>query len=202
MSRLIIIGAGGHGKVCAEIASDMEKWDEICFLDDSYPEKKKCLDFEIVGTIQDVFLFEKSDFFVGIGNNKLREKLIDVLCKSQMNIVTLIHPTAIVSKYSEVGIGSSIHQLSIINTDSKVGRGCIINTSAIIEHDCKIGEYVHISPNVSIAGNVSIENRTWIGIGSSIINNTKIASDVLIGANSTVIKDINNCGTYYGNPIK
>ena len=34
MRKLLIIGAGGHGRCCLDIARDMDIFDEISFLDD------------------------------------------------------------------------------------------------------------------------------------------------------------------------
>ena len=198
MEKLIIIGAGGHGKVCAEIAKDMNKWNDICFLDDSFPTAKKCLDFNIIGTTKDTRLFSDADFFVAIGDNEVRGKYIDSLTELGLTIVTLVHPTACVSSYSTIGVGTSIHQFSVVNTDTKIGRGCIINTSTIIEHENIISDFVHISPNVSLGGQVKIGKYSWIGIGTTIKNNINIKEKILIGAGSLVIKDIVNKGIYIG----
>ena len=202
MNRLIIIGAGGHGKVCAEIAMNMNSWDEICFLDDSYPNKKKCLNFNIVGTIKEILSFKESDFFVAIGNNEVRGELINYLLNEEISVATLIHPAAYISKYSSIGVGTSIHQFAVINTDTKIGVGCIINTSSVIEHENLINNFVHISPNVSLGGQVQVGSLSWIGIGTTIINNIDVGSGVIIGANSTVIKNILKKGKYVGTPVK
>lgn len=202
MKRLIIIGAGGHGKVCAEIAKDMNNWTEIYFLDDSYPDVKKCLEFKIIGTTKDIDKNIDSDFFVGIGNNEVRGTFLDFLLNEGINVVTLIHPTAYVSRYTTIGVGTSVHQFAVINTDTKIGKGCIINTSAIIEHENLIDDFVHISPNVSLGGQVKVGELSWIGIGTTIINNINIGSNIIIGANSTVIKNIYKKGKYVGTPVK
>lgn len=198
MKRLIIIGAGGHGKVCAEIAKDMNCWDEICFLDDSFPKNKKCLDFNIVGCIKDTCIYKEHDFFVAIGNNKVRGELILSLLNKQINIATLIHPTAYISEYSSIGIGTSVHQFAVVNTDTKIGSGCIINTSSIIEHENTIADFVHISPNVSLGGQVSIGDYSWIGIGSTVLNNISIMMKTTIGAGSVVINSPTNNGILKG----
>lgn len=202
MKKLIIIGAGGHGKVCAEIAQDMNKWNEICFLDDNYPSVNKCLDFDIIGTTKAFKMFRDYDFFVAIGNNKIRAEFVNLLLNNKINVVTLIHPTAYVSKYVTIGEGTSIHQLSVINTDTTIGKGCIINTSSIVEHENKIADFVHISPNVSLGGQVIVEKLSWIGIGTTISNNVLISSNVIVGANSLVLKNISENMLVYGVPVK
>lgn len=202
MEELIIIGSGGHGKVCAEIAESMNKWKTISFLDDSFPSSKKCLDFDIIGKTSDMNNYTSHDFFVAIGDNGVRENFFEELISLSCNIVSLIHPESYISKYSSIGYGTSIHQNVVINTDSTIGNGCIINTGTIVEHENIISDFVHLSPNVSLGGRVSVGRKTWIGIGSTVINNINISSDIVVGASSLVVKNINSQGLYYGSPVK
>ena len=53
MKGLLIIGAGGHGKVIADIASTLGKWDQIAFVDDKYPDLKQVLDWPVIGGMED-----------------------------------------------------------------------------------------------------------------------------------------------------
>lgn len=62
--KLIIIGASGQGKVCADIALKMNKWDEIAFLDDN-PQIKSVLGLEVVGNTKDAIKHvDKCDFLL------------------------------------------------------------------------------------------------------------------------------------------
>lgn len=200
MKDLIIIGAGGHGKVIADIARN-NSYINISFLDDS---KKTFNEYQIIGTIQNLESFNpnKYDFIVAIGNNIVREKIQNELITKGFNVVTLIHPSAVISPSVTIGKGTVVMANCVINAGSSIGEGCIINTASTIDHDCKVYNYVHISPGSHIAGTVEIKERTWIGIGSSIINNIKICKDCIFGAGSVVIKDIFSSGTYVGVPVK
>lgn len=200
-NKLMIIGAGGHSKVALEIAMLMDKWDEILFLDDF--KAGDVLGYNIVGKLSDINQYTEShDFFVAIGNNEARGKIYNEISDKELSIATLVHPKAVISKFSDVGEGSIIMAGSIINPNVNIGKGCIINTNSSVDHDCVIGDYVHISPGVSIGGTTTIGKSTWIGIGSSVINNINIASNVTIGAGSCVISDIYYRGVYIGIPAK
>lgn len=203
MKRLIIIGAGGHGKVCANIAYDMKKWDTIEFLDDGYPEKLKVLNFDVIGNLESVDkLSNDYDYFVAVGDNYLRRKILTCLMELNKNIATIIHPTVTIGLKCDVGIGTSVHQNVVINTDSKVGKGCIINTSTIIEHENVIEDFVHLSPNVTLGGQVVVRECSWIGIGSVVKNNVYITKQVVVGAGSLVLKSIKTSGMYFGSPVR
>lgn len=197
--RLVMIGAGGHAKVCYDIAQKMNKWNEIIILDDNLENDY----FEITGSISK---FEDylgtSDFFVAIGDNETREEMTSKLINKDAIMATLIHPQAIIASNVEIGVGTVVMAGVVINSATKIGEGCIINTSSSIDHDNIIGDFVHISPGVHLAGSVSLGNKTWIGIGTTIINNCTIASNIIIGAGSTVIKNIEKEGTYIGVPAR
>ena len=200
--KLLIVGAGGHGKVIADIAVNLNKYDEIVFLDDT-EKKEKCMTFSIVGCLKDIKNYINDyDIVVAIGNTNVRKQILEELVKSNASIPTLIHPKAVIGSNVEFGYGTVVMAGAIINPDVKIGNGCIINTAATVDHDCKIKDYTHISVGAHLAGNVKVGASTWVGIGASVINNICICDNVIIGAGATVVKDIIESGTYVGVPAK
>lgn len=200
--KLIIIGAGGHGKVIADIAFNMKRWENILFIDDTNQEKE-ILGFPIVGSLKDTKKFiDDADFFIAIGNNNFRSEIIIKLENQGASLATLIHPTAIIGMDVSIGSGTAVMAGVVINSSCSIGRGVILNTGSTIDHDCIVGDFTHISPGVNIAGTVNIGEKTWIGIGSTIRNNIKVGSEVIIGAGSIIVKNINRKGTYFGNPLQ
>ncbi|MEY8515930.1 acetyltransferase [Lachnospiraceae bacterium 29-84] len=200
--RLVIIGASGHGKVVADIAVKMNRYNKIMFLDDDI-SIKECLGFPVIGTSEDVEHYIRDcDVFVAIGNAKIRQKIQESLyCKGAV-IPTLVHPGAIVSNEVSIGEGTIVMAGVIINPGTHIGKGCILNTASSIDHDCMIDDYVHISVGVHLAGTVEIGERTWVGIGAVISNNLKVVSGCVIGAGTVVIRDILKSCTVVGNPAK
>lgn len=197
--RIVIIGAGGHGKVVADIARF--NYEEICFLDDSATQE--CLGYPVVGKSSDYKGYiEDSDFFVAIGNANVRKKIIDQLEAENGKIATLIHPNAVIAKEVTIGVGSVVMAGAVINPDSQIGKGCIINTCASVDHDCMIGDYVHVSVGAHVAGTVKIGEKVWIGAGATVINNIEIIRDCMIGAGAVVVNDILCVGVYIGVPAK
>ena len=139
MQTLLIIGAGGHGRVVAEIAV-VCGYDRIAFLDDNSPDA--------VGKISEMDLYAPryDGVFIALGNNALRQKLAVQLCGMQgVKLVTLIHPTAYVSPSATIGQGTVVEPKAVINTNSRIGQGCIISVGTIIDHDCEIGDFCHIN---------------------------------------------------------
>ena len=201
-NRLLIIGAGGHGKVAADIAMKMQKYDEIVFLDDN-EETKDCIGFRVVGKVADARNYiEGSEVFVAMGNGETRKNLMEDLCEMGAKIATLVHPAAVIGSHVEIGKGTIVMAGAVLNPECTVGEGCIINTCASVDHDCRLGDYVHLAVGAHLGGTVEIGDATWIGAGVIAKHGVKICGDCMIGAGAVVVKDIKEPGTYVGVPAK
>jgi len=201
-NKLLIIGASGHGKVIADIALKMNRWNEISFLDDD-ESIKTVLGLEVIGKPDDALSYvNEYDIFVAVGNNATREKIQTKLESEGVNLPVLVHPTAVMGEQVYVESGTVVMAGVVINCCTTIGRGCIINTSASIDHDNVIGNFTHISPGVHLAGTVKLGHSTWLGIGSIVRNNVNIISGSIIGAGAVVIEDIKKPGTYVWIPAR
>ena len=197
--NVIVIGAGGHGKVIADIikkSGDMVSG----FLDDNPSLSDTFMGYPILGST-DVFEdFKKCQFVIAIGDAVIREKITEKL--DGVKWYTAIHPSSVISDIGvSIGEGTVIMANVVINTGTIIGKHCIINSGAIIEHDNKIDDFVHVSVGAKLAGTVTIGKGTWIGIGVSVSNNISICADCMVGAGGVVIRNIEKEGTYVGVPV-
>ncbi len=202
MNKLIIVGASGHGKVLADIAL-LNGYHEIFFLDDN--EKITSVgEFDVLGKFEKIFSLSKKDYdvVIGIGNTAIRRKMQTQLEQQNYNIVTLIHPAAVIAHDVSVGVGTVIMAGAVINSGTVIGKGCIINTLASVDHDNRVGDFVHVSVASHTSGSVKLGDNTWVGIGAVISNNLNISSDVTIGAGAVVVSGIHTQGVYIGVPAK
>lgn len=197
-NRLVIIGAGGHGKVIADIALK-NGYSDIVFLDDH--ATGMCMGFPIVGTTARIPGMNdgRTDFVIGVGSNEVRKRIAEAY---PANWVTLVHPSAQIGAGVTIGPGTVVMAGVIINACAEIGRHCTINTCAIVEHDNVIGDYVHLSPKVAMGGTVRVGDLTHVGIGAVVRNNIRICAMSIIGAGAVVVKDIVDCGIYVGVPTK
>lgn len=198
--KLLILGAGGHGRVVADVAKLSGRYDEILFYDDADQNHVKV---PLKGKIKGLGdATEDTDAFVAIGDNDTRAKITEYVRKKGFKIATLIHPSAVISDDAEIGEGTVIMANSVVNNGAIIGEGVIINTAATVDHDCKVENYVHISPGAHLAGTVSIGEKTWVGIGASISNNLSICSGCMIGAGAVAVRSITESGVYVGIPAE
>lgn len=195
--KVVIIGAGGHGKVIADIV--LASGDSLLgFLDDK--ASGKIMGFEVLGKTDSFSEFPDAYFVIAVGNNKARKNISETI--KDAKIYTAVHPSASVSRFAEIGEGSVICAGSVIAPEAKIGAHCIINHGVDVDHECVIGDFTHISPNACVCGQCKIGECTHIGAGASVKNNIEICSDVILGAGAAAVKNIDVSGTYAGVPAK
>lgn len=167
LNKLIIVGAGGHGRCCLDIAR--EKYDEIIFLDDGLVGQA-VNDCKVVGKISEMkTLFpEYLDIFIAVGNNAFRKQLFNQAKEIGYNIITLISNEATVSKYASIKLGSVIFPHAVIEPNAMIGNNCIICANATINHDAIIHDDCLIYSNTVIRPNVIIHELTRIGSNCTV----------------------------------
>lgn len=204
MSRLLVVGGGGHGKVVAEAAIASGQWQQIAFLDARFPALSQVLTWPVIGSDAEPaqFLRDYPTIFIAIGDNNLRLSLGETLEQNGFVLPTIIHPAAWVSPSARLGAGSLLVAASVVNAGAVLGRACIVNSGATIDHDCSIADGVHISPGAHLGGGVVVGARTGIGIGASIRHGVRIGADVMVGAGAAVVDDLPDAVTAVGVPAR
>ncbi len=204
MPVLLIIGAGGHGKVVADAALEAGLWDEIVFLDDAWPEKKHNGHWDVHGRVNQFSEWRRrcTHAVVAIGNNQLRMELQAKLDAAGFALATIVHPSAQVSRFAKLGSGSVVFANAVVNVGAEVGDAAIINTAATIDHDCRLGHGVHVSPGGHLGGGVTVGEFSWVGIGAAIRHCIVIGTNVTIGAGAVVVSDIEDNITAVGSPAR
>lgn len=200
--RLLIFGAGGHGRVVADTAEAGGEWSEIAFIDDKYPDLCSSGSWPVVGSSSDMQQLRNSwdAIVIAIGDNRLRYELQQTASSAGFPLATIVHPSAQIAGQIEIGEGSVVFANAVINSGSRLGRSVILNTAATIDHDCVIGDGVHISPGAHIAGDVVVAKLAWVGIGSVIINGVAVGEAAIVAAGAAVISDVDIGQTVAGVP--
>ena len=158
--------------------------------------------------VMGVPVIKQSDFdpkiyrvVVAIGDPKQRKKVVDDLPDNTC-YTSIIHPSAVVSKWVTVGEGSIITAGTILTCNIELGRHCHLNLHSTVGHDCRIGDYFTTAPGVNISGICHFGNCVYFGTNAAVKQGIKICDNVTIGMGGVVVKDINESGIYVGNPVK
>jgi UDP-perosamine 4-acetyltransferase len=200
---VIIVGAGGHAKVCIEILREVGEKISFCIGGSDSPEN--CLDIPVLRGDEHIQILRHKGYFrafLAIGSNSIREKLGNDCIREGYQIINAISSHAIISPSVKLGCGVAVMAGSVINAESIIEDFAIINTGATIDHDCRIGRAAHIAPQCGLAGRVSVGPQSILGIGCKVIPEIKIGEQVTVGAGSVVVRDIGSNATAVGVPAK
>ena len=174
--EIIIIGAGGHGKVVCDAIIAQDKYNIAGFADasiavgDTVTGTYKVLAAQNnIHTLQNDIAF----FIVAIGNNQVREKIFNS-SKQYFKAATVIHPSAVIGSDVKIGEGTVVLANAVINATSSIGENTIINAGVIIDHDCKIGNNIHLSVGTIVGSNSEIAGNHTTPIGGRVESFSKI----------------------------
>lgn len=200
MSTLLVLGAGGHGRVVADAALRTGRWREVSATD---RDAARCLRDLLPGVhvaSPALALAAATAVHIAIGDPQARQAETGSVGADRL--ATVAHPDASVSPYAQIGAGCFLAAGSVVAPQARLGIGVIANHGAVIDHDVEVGDFCHIAPNATLGGNVRVGKRVLVGAGASILPDISICDDVTIGAGSVVIASITAMGVYAGVPAR
>jgi sugar O-acyltransferase (sialic acid O-acetyltransferase NeuD family) len=194
MNRIVIVGAGGQGRIVADILGDRAAG----FVDDSPAlHGTTVLGLRVFASCDDI---EHDGVIVAIGDNALRRAITERLITE--HLATAIHPFASIARSATIGEGAMISAGAIVLPRVALGRGVLLNTKSSADHDCVLDEFVHLAPAATLGGNVRIGTETTIGPAATVVSNITIGARVVIGAGAVVLRDLPHDVTAWGVPAR
>lgn len=144
------------------------------------------------------------NFAISVGNNKIRSELANQIREKGGNVPTLIHPTAVVSRFSKISQGVVAHVYSVIQADAVVGQDTVISYNASVSHTSTIGQSCYLACNSNIGAYIDIQDNVLVGQSAAVVSGklTYIGHNSVIGAGSIVIQDVEPFSVVAGNPAK
>jgi sugar O-acyltransferase (sialic acid O-acetyltransferase NeuD family) len=202
MSSILIIGAGGHGKVVADILLSGGS-QVLGFLDDDpatwYTLR---LGLPVLGPIDDYVRFAPDGLALGIGSNAARQQIIARMPEAESLWRNAIHQSAIISPSAQIGRAVVIAAGAIVNPDAVIGDYAIVNTGATVDHDCVIGDYAHIAPGAHLSGGVRVGRGALVGVGAAVAPGCSIGNRSVVGAGAAVVRNVPDGVTAKGVPAR
>ncbi len=191
--QIYVFGAGGHGKAVADILR-VGGHRIVGFVDDSaHRYQRPVLGFPVITLHHLLEKFDSRDAIgiaLGIGDNCARQKAAQRSGSNGLEIVTAVHPDAVLSRTAKFGVGTVVMPGAIVNVDAELGLGVIINSGAIVEHDCIVGDYAHISPKAALGGGACIGPFAHVGLGAAVLPGVAIGARSTIGVGAVVVHNI------------
>ena len=206
MIQVVIVGAGGHGKVVLDILRGAGRYEPVGFVDaDTRLAGTKVGGLAVLGptnVLPKLHQQRVRHAIIAIGDNRTRYRYAALLESEGFTLASAIHPTAFVSPTATLGKNVVVGPNASVITEARVGDCAIVNTGAIVEHECEVGEAVHVAPGAVLAGRVRVGAFAFIGIGAQVIQCMAVGEGATVGAGAVVIIDVPVGATAVGVPAK
>jgi len=205
--KVLVWGAGGHGKVIVDALLASGEWEVAGILDED--EKKSGT--EVLGV--KVFLLEGSvaeaarrldcgRVAVAIGDNYARFAKFQQSRRAGLTTINVVHPGAHLSRFVKMGEGVTILAGATINPGTTIEDNVCVNTSASVDHDNYLERNCHIFPNATLTGGVRIQEFAYVGTGAVIAPNLTVEKYSYVGAGAVVLANVGLGTIVFGVPAK
>jgi UDP-perosamine 4-acetyltransferase len=191
--KLVVFGAGGHGKVIAEILAAQGRAVDG-FVDDGAERRgTSVLGKPVLGDSTWLAEIARSGpilVALAVGVNSVRQSLAARLLAQGVILVTAVHPSAVISPSATLGPGTVVMANASVNAEARIGAGVIVNTGAVIEHDVVLGDWSHVSPRGALAGAARLGHLSHLGTGAIVLPGICVGDRTVVGAGAVVVRDI------------
>lgn len=162
--KLLIIGAGSHGRAVYEIAEKLGIFEKISFLDDS------ATDDGIIGKTDD-FLQYRDEYpicFIAIEDNKIRRTLSEKVTAAGFITPRLISSEASIARGAVIGRGTVIMPQATVSAEARIGDFCIIAGNSMIGFNATVGDCSHCDCACVVMNGCTVPAMTTVDSGEIV----------------------------------
>jgi sugar O-acyltransferase (sialic acid O-acetyltransferase NeuD family) len=204
--RLVIVGAGGHGRETLDVVEAINgvkpSFDFLGFCARSAdPALLRRRDASLLGDV-DVIRDLDARYVIGIGTSETRRDLDEQLTEIGCRPTSLVHPLASLGSDLRLGVGVILAAGARVTTNVTLGRHTHLNVNAVVSHDCEVGDYVTFSPGALVNGTVTLDEGVFLGTGAVVLPGRKIGAWARVGAGAVVTEDVPAGRTAVGVPAR
>lgn len=207
MTRLLVVGAGGHASVVVDAA--LAAGTDVVGVADDSPSvaNGEVLGRPVLGTVTDglegiIGGVEFDSFIVAIGDNRVRGQVFERLLAAGLAGATVIHPASVVAPSATIGAGTLVCAGAVINPLARIGANAIVNTRASVDHHCTIGDHCHIAPGTTLGGEVTVGTGVLVGIGATLLPQVSVGDWATVGGGAVVTGAVTARATVTGVPAE
>ena len=201
---IIIFGSGGKGRSVLDTSRAGNR--EVYGFIDSTKEVNQIInDTKVLGgedLLDDRELLNSFEFIVAISDQNRRKQIATKILDGGGTLGVVIHPSAIVSPYAEIGGGTVISPFVYLGANAMIGQYCLISGHATVGHDVTFEDGVQIGPGAILDGWVYCEERANVYTGAIVVPRVRIGARTVVGAGAVVLKDVPVGVTVVGVPAR
>ena len=206
-TKVLIVGAGGHAQVVADVLLAMRAAgaavEVIGYVDDNPAlQGRRLLNLPVLGPVSRWKALAPDELVVAVGDNHARARLQRSLAAEGACFFVARHPRSTVAPDVLLGKGTVVMAGVVVNTGSVIGEGVILNTGCTIDHHNHIDNFSHIAPGAHLAGEVVVGEGAFVGVGAAVIPQQRIGSWSVVGAGAVVVRPVPERTTVVGVPAK
>jgi sugar O-acyltransferase (sialic acid O-acetyltransferase NeuD family) len=207
--RVVIIGAGDHGRGALEIFREARRrdggWDVLGFVDDSPARRGTAVGgAPVLGDLS--WICERHrpgiGYVIAIADPHTKQVIAERLRPWALTFVSVVHPAAFVGSGVQLAPGALINAGATIAYDTVIGEHTTVNLNATIGHDCVLGRFSTVAPGANIAGKVYLEEGCDVGLNATVGKGLRIGEWSSIGPGTVVIKSVPPRQQVFGNPAR
>ncbi len=209
MKHLVIIGARGFGREICSLVFHMKEYlsgeiDVKGFLDDN-TDALLGLDGDwpaIIGPVETYEIQPDDVFFCALGDSNWRKHYVGIIKDKGGTFISLIHPTALVTKTSLIGEGCVVGAYTCISTNVIIGNHVMIQPFCNFGHDARVGDFASIESYVFLGGYASVGELSTMHTKSGVIPHKSVGKECVVGFGSVVMRNVKDGAHVFGNPAK
>jgi len=203
--RIVIAGAGGHGReIYAWLTLSprfraAHKVDDIVFINDVCAP---LLAARVIDSIQGYVPEPRDRVIVALGDPEARASVAAQLSKRGGRFQTFVHDDALVASSAVLGEGAVACPRSVVSADARLGAHVHVNVGAVIHHDAVVGDFSTLGPGSYLLGGASVGPFSYVGAGAVILPDRHLGARVKVGAQAAVTRDFGDEETVVGVPAR
>jgi len=202
--RILIVGAGGFGREVLQWA--VHAWPDEAhkiggFLSDD-PEALagQNSQFSIIGSAAGYMPAPGDGLVLAIGIPGIRRRVAEMLVARGAEFLSLVHPTAIVAKFAEVGGGTILCPYSIVSDHCRLGRFVLMNYHSSVGHDASAADFCVFSPYATLGGGAAVGEDVFLGLHASVGPHVSLGDRCKVSAGSTALASAPADTVIWGSP--
>lgn len=190
--RVVVIGAGGHGREAVAIAL-AAGLDVVGVLDDGAPDEASlsALGVTWLGAVDWlVTAARRPEFVAALGDPGPRREVVSRALASGGHATRVVHPSASIGLGVELGPGVIVWPQVAVTTRVRLGAHTHLNVGSSVSHDCVLGDFVTVGPGARVCGAAVLEDDVWIGAGATVVQGVRVGAGTVVGAGAVVLSDV------------